>query len=676
MNKNNTIVAAPADIEAARNLKIYNALANIAREVFDHIETAPGTILTPAEIAAAIVGGPVVTCVNGLNYRCDRVEKYQIGAGLKFAEGYNADTVYNVAVDGFSCTVNGWRVFSVLDRAARSWNIAPADRVIFEKKSAAPVVVSLTLSAAAARELCAMCADDVLRPVLNGVYLDIRRRCLVSSNGHVMRVFMCGSSLFINESAAAPGYIIPAAVIKSGRVVTITADGIASTDKKSAPTIAGHYPNWAGVIPGASGRVDITADQWKQIKKAVTEVAKVHPGGRGAQRRIIIAHESYSNNLVIYANNADFAREREVNVKIDSTAPAFSMSFNADYFIKIAGTPTAFYIKDNCRAMVTTDAAGLSLVMPLMQLDDDKYNIYFNFAEAVADYLPGVDIAAAAAEMKEESEAAAAADILERVREECKGKTASKMLKYINENFGYSPGLNRARAILQKEIEEEKNAANDDETSTPAPAAVVFVDVCETPANNDSAAPGFAAAPVEISAPVHFFAPSEALKTAAPIMTAPTMEKTPTGQIKRHRARRWFRVAAAAACLFLISLISGIERETPATAAPVLVPVMVSTPANDDTPAPAAVDDTTAAPSEAAEAGESSTPADDDAAPVLTDTNDDETSTPAPADDSTNEEPAPTTGATGTTATPATLAPVLVAAGVPAVAMPYIIACF
>ena len=44
------------------------------------------------------------------------------------------------------------------------------------------------------------------------------------------------------------------------------------------------------------------------------------------------------------------------------------------------------------------------------------------------------------------------------------------------------------------------------------PAAVLvpvaFVDVCETPANDDTAAPGFASAPVETPAPLHFWSPA------------------------------------------------------------------------------------------------------------------------------------------------------------------------
>ena len=667
--KNNNIVAA-AEIEAARNLKIYNELAKIAREVFTHINAETGKIYTPADIARAIVGGPIVTCVNGLNYRCDRVEKYTIGNGLHFADDYSPETVYDVKIDGFSCRVNGWKIFNVLDRAARAWDIASAARVTFEKPyETAARVVSFSLSAAAARELAACCANDVLRPVMNGVHLDTRRRCLVASNGHVLRVLQMGAALTVDESAAASSYIIPADVLKSGRVVTIDANGIVSTDKKSAPAIAGRYPNYLSVIPGASGRIDITADQWKQIKKAVADVAKVHDK-KDSYNRVTIAHETASDKLIIHAFNYDFNRERETAVSIDTAAPAFSLSFNADYFAKIAGTPTALYIKDNSRALVAVDGSGLSLIMPLLQPSDDKYYINFNFAESYGDYLPGLNITAAAAEIKEENEAAAAAEIVAKVREECKGKSTKSMLKYINDNFGWSSALQRARDILTAEIESEKNAAapaaadietretpaapaadiesttaNDttapaivanDNTAAPAadietsetPAAVpsiesttandgapavlspvAFVDVCETAANDDTAAPGFAAAPVPVAAPLHFWHPAnDDTRRPAVVLdietgdTPANDETTAHGQINAV-FRYLLRAAAVVAALLLLTFAN--DRPTIATArpaaadieTPAAVPSIESTTANDGAPAvlvPVANDDTAA----------------------------------------------------------------------------------
>ena len=537
MATNNTTAAARADIEAARNLKIYNELAKIARVVFDHINAETGKIYTPADIARAITGGPVVTCINGLNYRCDRIEKYEIGSGLTFADGYDPATAYDVEVDGFSCRVIGWKIFEVLDRAARSWDIATAARVTFEKPyETAARVVSFSLSTTAARELASCCGDDVLRPVMSGVHLDTRRRCLVASDGKIMRVFQLGAALTVDETAAASSYIIPAAVLKSGRVVTIDANGIASTDKKSAPCIAGRFPNWPSVIPAANeaGRVAITPAQWKQLKKAVADVAKVHPGGKYSCRRVIIAHETASDKLKVYAFDGDFNRERENVVSIDTAAPAFSISFRAEDFARIAGTPSALYVKDHSRAIVTTDAAGLSLVMPMLQTGDDKYYIYFNFADGAADLLPGIDIPAAAAELKEEYEAAAAAEIVAKVREECKGKSAAKILKYMDDNFGWSSALQRARAIIKKEIEREKNAA--------APAADPVAEaITDTPTAAETPAETIDTPQADTLAPVTAEALTIDPDTGHPVALTPADHLTPAeilAEVAAERHRR------------------------------------------------------------------------------------------------------------------------------------------
>lgn len=65
-----------------------------------------------------------------------------------------------------------------------------------------------------------------------------------------------------------------------------------------------------------------------------------------------------------------------------------------------------------------------------------------------------------------------------------------------------------------------------------------------------------------------------------------------------------------------------------------------------------------------------------DDAPELQSEPTEPTTEPTPAPGTAEPEPVPTTGTTATTTAPATLAPVLVAAGVPAVLIPYIIAAF
>ena len=630
--------------EAAKNTAIYNELADIARQVFNHINgTDEGKKYAPADIARAITGGPVVRMVNGSNYVCDRVEPYQLGAGLSWCEGFDPTTAYTVAVDGFSCRVVAWKIFDVLDRAARSLDIPTAARVTFERpRAASPVVASFSLSTTAARELAACCAKDELRPVLNGVQLDTRRRVLVASDGHVLRVVSLGAALTVDESAAAASYIIPADIIKSGRVVTITADGIAATDKKSAPAIAGRFPNWAAVVPSVSdaGRVSLTADQWKNLKKAVASAAAVHPKSKyNEARRVVIAHDFLSDVLHVWAFNYDFNLEKDITVPVDNVRESFSISFKADDFARIAGNVTAIYFRDPSRAIVTTDAAGLSLVMPLYQPDDEseKYHFNFNFGEGSADLLPGVDIAAAAREIAEENTAAAAAEIVEKVREECKGKNTAKMIKYINDNFGYQPAAaERARAIIEAAANESTNE------STAAPAADQMTpaeavsdrenehngnESADTITTNESAADVLPLVAIDDENGVILWARPDIDTTAdqmtdesddetpAPVMVIDTNESdqestdAPAVVIAAnfaHRARRWFQAAAAVLAVLIITAapvaITTNESDTAAPAADQMTAnetradvLAIYEAVSDETSAAPAADQTTAA---------------------------------------------------------------------------------
>ncbi len=167
---------------------------------------------------------------------------------------------------------------------------------------------------------------------------------------------------------------------------------------------------------------------------------------------------------------------------------------------------------------------------------------------------------------------------------------------FINDMVPTSAANDDTAAALSADIETSETdtaapaeVANDDsETDTPAAVLVpvAFVDVCETPANDDTAAPGFASAPVETPAPLHFWSPAnDDTRRPAVVLDIETGDTTANddtaanGHRNRHGARRWFKVAAAIVAAFLLSLFSDIERETPATAAP----VEFATPANDDT---------------------------------------------------------------------------------------------
>ena len=400
--KTNTTTAAA---ETARNIEIYNKLADIAREVFHHLNAEPGKTYTPADIARAIAGGPVVREVNRTHYECDRVEPYAIGGGLTWAEGYDPATVYELTADNFTCKVTGWRVWDVLDRAARGWSIPAARLVKFEKnnREAAPVVATFTVSAAVARELLAALSTDILRPVMNCVHLDTLRRVLIASDGHVLRAVQLGDALTVTPEAA-PFYNIAPAVLKAGRSVTITADNYATAGDVSAPCCLEYYPNWAIVLNSGNyseaGRVELTPATWRELKKAVADVAKVLHTYKNNPQRVTIAHVEGENVLRVYARDIDFSTERETTVQLDAPAPVFSIDTDARRWAKI-NAPTAFYVLETSRAIFATDPAGVTLVMPLMPCDSDKYYAPFSI-EPQGDRLaplPGLDLAAVGAEI-------------------------------------------------------------------------------------------------------------------------------------------------------------------------------------------------------------------------------------------------------------------------------------
>ena len=412
MNTTTTTAAA----EAAKNRVIYNKLADIAREVFNHMTAEPGKVYTPADIAAAITGGPVVGDMNHDN--AVTIEPYVLGAGLTWAEGYDPATVYEVAAGSFSCKVNGWKVWAVLNNAARAWSIPTRGRVTFKKsdREAVPVVASFTLTAAESRELLAATAADELRPVLCGVHLDTRRRVLVASDGHIMRVVNLGGRLTATADAA-PSYNIHKSVIKAGRAVTIYADELAEAEGVAVKCYAANYPNWAAVLTGydysEAGRVALTPAQFKDLKKAIAEVAKVNHADKWHPLRVTIAHTSGESVAHIWASDIDFSTERESAVNIDPAAPSFSIDTDARRLAKVT-TAAALYVIDPAAALLMTDPAGLTMVMPLQPSEGDKYFAPFTVAPAGGrpDLLPGVDIAAAAAEITHAHRLASAAEIL------------------------------------------------------------------------------------------------------------------------------------------------------------------------------------------------------------------------------------------------------------------------
>ena len=533
MNTTTTTAAA----EAAKNSEIYNKLADIAREVFNHMTAEPGKVYTPADIAAAITGGPVVGDLNRDN--AVKIEPYALGAGLTWAEGYDPATVYEVAAGSFACKVNAWKVWAVLNNVARAWSIPTRDRVTFKKsdREAVPVVASFTLTAAESRELLAATAADELRPVLCAVHLDTRRRVLVASDGHVMRVVNLGDRLTATADAA-PYYNIHKSVIKAGRAVTIYADELAEAAGVAVKCYAARFPNWAAVLTGynysEAGRVALTPAQFKDMKKAVAEVAKVHHADKWHPLRVTIAHTAGESVAHIWARDIDFSTERESAVNIDPAAPSFSIDTDARRLAKVT-TAAALYVIDPAAALLMTDPAGLTLVMPLQPSEGDKYFAPFTVAPAGGrpDLLPGVDIAAAAAEITHAHRLASAAEILKNNAD----ATADELAALVVSCSGHVLTDSEARDLLAeaRELMTAAPAADDSQDTTTAEPVSESQD---TPAEVISESQGTTTTAAEVISEDTTPAPAAADDSEDTTTADPVSEPTADELAEARRARR------------------------------------------------------------------------------------------------------------------------------------------
>ena len=597
--------------EKELNTVIYLQLADIAREVFNHINAEEGKTYTAADIARAITGGPVVIMRNRTDYELQRVDRYELGGGLTWAEGYDPATVYEVAAGSFSCRVNGWKIWNVLDNAARAWSIATALRAKFTKtRAAAPVVASFVVSKTTARELLAAVADDILRPVMCHVHFDPARRVLVASDGHIMRVVRLAADDITTTAEAAAFYNVPASVFKTSRrhiTVKITADGYATADdlaETAAPCCPDVYPNWAAVIEGTkyaeAGRVELTPAQWNDLKKAVAEVAKVvHNCGKYDMPRVTIAHETGADVLHVYAIDRDFEKERDAVVNIDPAAPVFSIDTDARRWAKLAPA-SSFYVVSDCRAITTTDPAGLTLVMPLQPCEDDRYFAPFKIApaenETPADLLPGVDLAAVAYEINHARHLAAAVSILNNGTDDT---TAADLAETLARQFAHTITNEHAAEVLAEAValverDEYINriaaelltitgaspAADTLESETPAEAENVAENVAEVAAPTDTpqadreavseaeneretpqadtttAAP---AADVESETPAPVFTWSPELRAAAEAVAPSYIEKNandPDTDRRAYAAARELRAAGLAVAGGVIKIMS------------------------------------------------------------------------------------------------------------------------
>ena len=409
--------------EKEMNLAIYNKLADIAREVFNHVICEPGTY-SVADVAKHIHTAETServrkVCADGVTREVNEplIARSFIN-GFYWAEDYDpAKDTHAVEVEGFACKVNGWGVFLVLQKAATAWAIPTAARPVFTRKAetADPAEVAATFAVnKELRDLAAIVDPrEKLRPVYTYICIDTRRRAAVACNGFTLRVVALPDLL--TAPGAADSYLIAPALLKSGKGrVTITADGYASNGATVAPLGNGRFPNWAGLVSSTlsnynyseAARVELSRPTFNALKKSVKAAAKL-------SERVTIAAQSYDTAATVYAHDIDHDRDHESRAELAAPArSSFNVVLRADQFAKLADV-TAFYIVSNAAPVLAAASLGFYYFNPLLAEDGEKYYTPFNVAPAGAMYNPLSDFAEVAAPAADNIETPATADSIE-----------------------------------------------------------------------------------------------------------------------------------------------------------------------------------------------------------------------------------------------------------------------
>lgn len=240
-------------------------------------------------------------------------------------------------------------------------------------------VDSGVLSANITRSLFAT-AQDELRPVMNGVYFDLKSDCLsvVATDGHKL----VRNNILTIHSDAPASFILPkkpATLLKN----VLSQDGgdvVVSFDSKHASIafadgnltcrlIEGRYPNYDSVIPMNNPNV-VTIDR----KSLIGALRRVLPFASDASQLVRFHFEN--DNLELRAEDIDFATNAVENVTCSYVGSPLSIGFKGSSMLEVInnleGEDIVVQLADPSRPGVIVPADQpegqnvLMLIMPML----------------------------------------------------------------------------------------------------------------------------------------------------------------------------------------------------------------------------------------------------------------------------------------------------------------------
>ncbi len=223
-------------------------------------------------------------------------------------------------------------------------------------------------------------AEDTIRPVMNGVFFDIKTDSLtvVASDGHKLALSTIDSASATNESS----FILPkkpATLMKNvlqkemdNTVISVSErNAVISTSSytMTCRLIEGRYPNYNSVIPQNNPNCAV-----------ISRTAML-----SALRRVLVFSNAHSalvklhiedGQMLISSQDIDFSMSAEENLLCDYNGTPISIGFKGTFLVELLnnleGDEVEFKLSDASRAgliLPTTQQEGehvLMLLMPMM----------------------------------------------------------------------------------------------------------------------------------------------------------------------------------------------------------------------------------------------------------------------------------------------------------------------
>ena len=349
--------------EYQKSMAQYKAVAEYAQSVYKHV------------VGAEEYDRPM---------SAKEVQKYLFSRiFINDKDGYDATEKHTIEADGMSVCTTPKESFALVVQFESMLKIKPADRAVFmhEYTPAKKDIFGVCVLPEKAKEVAACCAKDILRPVMQGVYVDFNEKMIISSDGRILRGLPITGDCRVVCDVEHLGAIIPADFVRrhGGEEILICGETIVQKEggavsynvkyaycgKERAKLIEGRYPNWKSVIPKYNVAQSIALGEvWPKLRDAIKGMSKVMDGGT-----VVLEGKEANQYVTVRAKNEGTGVDMKKDVEMPCPlAFDFAIGVDAEHTDRIDG-PTSMSMEDATHAIVFTngiigEAKDFALLMP------------------------------------------------------------------------------------------------------------------------------------------------------------------------------------------------------------------------------------------------------------------------------------------------------------------------